>query len=171
MKLIKILSVVVLLSCSKGQMNQNNVKNETGTTTSDSYKKHLLTSQQADLLAQEYMKGNYAVINKSRKSDAPDSREAYYDLEVLEGYIQYVKGEAQKRGISNPGIKIAFGQYPTDKVIDPRQSEKYKGYQTVFLMPVVMKKGDSLQNKNSTNKGDDFDGVSGLDFSELRPPN
>lgn len=65
-----------------------------------------------------------------------DSREAFYTVAELEEFLNYVKGESEKQGISNPGIRIYFGAYNSDK------SNKA----TVFLAPT---KGDDKSFENN----------------------
>ncbi len=131
---------------------------------SGSYRDHLISQKIASTLSDEYEKQNYETINKSRQTDHPDAKEVVFDFEVLEGYLQYVKTKASEMGLRNPKIKIVFGQYPKDQVVDPRQSKKYMGYQTVYMIPEF---GSVESNTEITSKSVDVDG---LNFGGLRPP-
>lgn len=150
----------VLISCEKPE------KKPEKEVLSMAYKDHLIDRKLGKILSAEYENGNYKLINSTRKE--PDSKEVYYDLEVLEGYIAFVKVEAAKKGIKNPGIKVVMGQYPKDRVIDPRQEEIYKGYQTSYFKPV-----ENLNVAKAQSGGDDGDGmgdVPGLNMGTLCPP-
>ena len=135
---------------------------------SSKYKDHLISPDQMKILSSEYEKGNYAIINAQRKPETPDTRELYYDLEVLEGYIAHLKDDAKAKGITNPQVKIVFGQYPKDREIDKRQDPRYKGYQMIYLAPT-----ENLSTKKAQAKSGEasFDDGSGLDLVALSPPN
>lgn len=61
-----------------------------------------------------------------------DTREFWYSLEELQGYLDYVKEESTSQGIDKPGIRIYFGAYP--------KSFK-KSYATIFLAPTMERTG------------------------------
>ncbi len=158
---VALLSCAVI-SCAKAEKKP---QSEEKSVVSAAYKEHLIDRKLAKILSTEYENGNYKLINATRKE--PDSKEVYYDLEVLEGYIAFVKAEAAKKGIKNPGIKVVMGQYPKDQIIDRRQEEIYKGYQTSYLKPV-----ENINVAKAQAGGDD-DGmgdVPGLNFGTLCPP-
>jgi hypothetical protein len=67
-----------------------------------------------------------------------DAREVFYTIEELEEFLNYVKDESKKQGITNPGIRIFFGAYNDDK------SNKA----TVFLAPT---NGDDKNSDNNYN--------------------
>lgn len=67
-----------------------------------------------------------------------DTREFFYSVEELEEFLNYVKDESKKQGITNPGIRIYFGAYNDDK------SNKA----TVFLAPT---NGDDKNSDNNYN--------------------
>lgn len=129
-------------------------------------KAHLITPEQGNILAAEYENNNYKIINQQRKT--PDAKQIYYDIDVLEEYIQYVKAEAKSKGISDIGITVSFGQYPVDANFDKRLNPKYLGYQTIFLKPT----SKSLQKstKKSMDNPQDPSGINPLDFGQLTPP-
>lgn len=139
----------------------NNVKSTNGSS-SDDFHNHLISYHLAGLLSQEYDRVNYKTINDSRAKNQPDAKEVVFDLDVLEGYLQYVRARSSEMGVKNPKMRIVFGQYPKDKPIDPRQDAKYLGYQTVYLMPDF---GDTT-SLGTDGKGD----ADGLNFGGLRPP-
>ena len=120
---------------------------------------HLITAEQGKILATEYDNNNYKIINEQRKT--PDTKQIYYDIDVLEEYIQYVKAEAKSKGIPNVGITVAFGQYPVNGDFDKRLNKAYLGQQTVFL------KGNSVAR---TLNDPGLDGINSFDFGQLTPP-
>ncbi len=65
-----------------------------------------------------------------------DSREVFYSVEELEEFLNYVKEESKKQGITHPGIRIYFGAYNDTK------SNKA----TVFLAPTNGKTKESQNN-------------------------
>lgn len=64
-----------------------------------------------------------------------DSREVFYSLEEIQAYLNYVKQESKKQGITAPGIRIYFGAY----------NDETSNKATVFLAPTVS------DDKNSEN--------------------
>ncbi|MEN2435442.1 hypothetical protein AAH994_08540 [Weeksellaceae bacterium A-14] len=150
-----------LMSCNK----VSEKRPEGAAKTSSDYEDHLISRKLTKRLASEYEKGNYAVINAKRKE--PDAREAYFDLEVLEGYIAYVKKRALEKGVKDPSIKIVLGQYPKDSLIDRRENTAYKGYQMMFLVPAENPKFERAQ---VSVKADALDDIEGLDFAHIVPP-
>jgi hypothetical protein len=65
-----------------------------------------------------------------------DAREVFFTVAELEEYLEYVKSESSKNGISNPGIRIYFAAY------DDVKSKKA----TAFLSPT---KGDTVSSDNN----------------------
>ncbi|MFC6268047.1 hypothetical protein [Frigoriflavimonas asaccharolytica] len=151
------------------------VGGETGTTTSivSLLSEHLLSPAKAQILSNEYTQNNYQKVNVGKPQ--AETKEVFYDLEVLEDYIKYVKKEAKKEGINNVGITIAFGQYPKNEIFDARLKNEYKGQQTVYLKATV----DPAMQGNKVGKGGaeqektngSLDKISALDFGRLSPPN
>ena len=145
------------------------------TTFTTVYKDHLISKELMTVMKDEYSKGNYQIITKNK--GLKDSREYWYSLEVLEGYINYLKTEGSKRGYKNMGVKIVMGEYPKDRVIDKRQKPEYKGYQNVFLVPTSSSEFKNRSVKGGNNEEDyvfsvseDIEDLQGLDFSQLAPP-
>ena len=68
--------------------------------------------------------------------DQEDARSVFYTVAELEEYLEYVKTESTKQGITNPGIRIYFAAY--------NDAESNKA--TAFLAPI---KGDT--NDSDTN--------------------
>lgn len=164
-KIIKKLTASALITCCVLMSCNEKQKSPSPNTASDQYKEHLIDRKIAQILASEYENGNYKLINANRKD--PDSREVYYDLDVLEGYLDFVKQEASKRGIKNPGVKVVMGQYPKDQVVDRRQEEMCKGYQTSYLIPVENK---AISKAQSGDDGDGMGDVPALNLGTLTPP-
>ena len=149
--------------------SMNSCKDKSGSgngTNSPELEAHLITPDQGRILVTEYENNNYKIINQLRKS--PDAKEIYYDIDVLEEYIQYVKAEAKIKGIPNIGIKVALGQYPADGNFDKRLNQNYLGYQTVFLKPTV--KSTQKPTEDSTNNMNDPDSIKPFNFGQLSPP-
>ena len=159
-------AVIFFTSCSQNQKTENSEKSIGST----EFRKHLIEEKEMQTLSSEYEKVNYAAINALRKPDAPDAREVYYDVDVLEGYIAYVKEEAKKKGVVNPQIKIVFGQYPEDQPISDKQDPKYLGYQTVYLRPTENQKINKAEIGAKTADDDGMGSVPGLDYGDLKPP-
>lgn len=134
-----------------------------------SYSKFLIKKEDMNKLEKAYMDGNYAIVKNSR-GNFSDSKYVEYDLEVLQSYLQYVAEKARAEGVKQPKIRIAFGQYPKNDVISKEQNSKYKGYQTVFIVPVDERNGekDPVDSTNATNNM--MRGTDGLDYGTLKPP-
>lgn len=79
------------------------------------------------------------------------------ELSLLQDYLAYVQERAQTLGISDVHIKVCRGQYP-ESLGDPRISEGYKGYQTIFFKAVNAENDEAL------------DQVMGLNIFSPRPP-
>lgn len=65
-----------------------------------------------------------------------DAREAFYTVEELEEFLNYVKNKSKEQGVNNPGIRIYFGAYNDEK------SNKA----TVFMTPTL---GDDKNSENN----------------------
>ncbi len=61
----------------------------------------------------------------TRELSEQDCREVLFSLEELQEYLNYVKDESDRQGITSPGIRVYFGAY------DNSNSNKA----TVFLAP------------------------------------
>lgn len=133
---------------------------------------HLISATQAKVLSDEYTQKNYKMVNVGKS--LPETTEVYYDIEVLEEYLNYVKAEAKKNKIKNIGIAIAFGQYPNNKNFDSRLKQEYQGKQTVYLKAVpaptagVGKVGVGGYSPEDNRAG--LDKISAFDFGQLTPP-
>jgi len=64
-----------------------------------------------------------------------DCSDVSYSVAELEEFLNYVKEESKKQGVSNPGVRIYFGAY------DDNNSDMA----TVFLAPI---KGDDAKSNN-----------------------
>lgn len=144
----------------------------TTTTTISALSQHLISATQAKVLSDEYNQKNYKMVNVGKS--LPETTEVYYDIEVLEDYLKYVKAEAKKNKIKNVGIAIAFGQYPNNKSFDSRLKQEYQGKQTVYLKAVpaptagVGKVG--IGGYSPEDNLAPFDKISAFDFGQLTPP-
>ena len=146
----------------------------TGTTTTviSSLSEHLITTTQAKVLSNEYSQKNYKMVNVGKS--LPETKEVYYDIEVLEEYLAYVKAEAKKNKIQNVGISIAFGQYPNNKNFDSRLKKEYQGQQTVYLKAVSTPAGSSgkvgMGGFSPESSDAALDKINAFDFGQLTPP-
>lgn len=144
----------------------------TTTTTVTALSQHLISAAQAKVLSDEYTNKNYRVLNVG-KSD-PETKEVYYDIEVLQDYIDYVKAEAKKKKIKNVGITIAFGQYPNNQNFDSRLKKEYQGKQTVYLKATAKPLSGSgkvgIGGTNPIEIENSFEDFSAFDFGQLTPP-
>ncbi len=66
-------------------------------------------------------------VDIERAQGSPDTREFLFSLTDLQQFLDYVREESTKAGISNPGVRIYFAAYDNDA------SDKA----TVFLAPTV----------------------------------
>ena len=128
--------------------------------------KHLITKKESDLLASEYAKTNYGAINAKRPANKPDAKHFSYDLEVLQDYINLIREEMGKRGVTKKGIRITLGKYPDDN-FDPRLDPIYSGYQTIFFSAENMDSADQIESVSRTN---DLEDLPQINYGQIRPP-
>ena len=144
----------------------------TTTTTVSALSEHLISAAQAKVLSDEYNNNNYKILNAGKVD--PETKEVYYDIEVLQDYINYVKAEAKKQKIKKIGITIAFGQYPNNGNFDNRLKKQYQGKQTEYLkasvkpLPGSGKVGIGGYSPAEDNPG--ISEISAFDFGNLTPP-
>ncbi len=74
----------------------------------------------------------------SSSSVGQDAHDVFFTLAELQEYLDYVKDESNKQGISNPGIRIFFGAY----------NESNNDRSTVFLAPTDSDDNNSGNNYN-----------------------
>lgn len=143
---------------------------------SESFKEKLVDQKLMEQLDATYSANNYLIINSAREDGSKDSREYWYSIEDLEGYIDFVKNEAKQKNYQLSGIKIKMGQYPASGKFDPRLNPKYAGYQAVYLVPtgepIEAMVPDVVQNKDqdSTSRVKEISGIPGMDLSLTHPP-
>ncbi len=96
-----------------------------------------ISFEQANNLEEEFKSTRAGIINDSL--DIVDTRDFWFDLEVLKKYIDYVEQEAEEKGLENLGLRVYLGAYP--------QSANYPnpGFTTVFLVPTSQVEGSGLQ--------------------------
>ncbi len=142
----------------------------------ENFKEKLIDEKLMDQLSATYSANNYLIINSAREDGSKDSREYWYSIEDLEGYIAYVKKEAALKNHKVLGMKIKMGQYPINGKFDPRLNPKYAGYQAVYLVPTgVPNDGDFPGQKDkkapdSVSRGQEINGIPGMDLSMIHPP-
>lgn len=140
----------------------------------DSYKKKLITKEEAHVLFDEYSKTNNIILTKSRNGN-PDSRWYWFSLEEMEGYIQYVKKNAEKQKLKDVGIRIYMGKYPEDHPKDRMAKPHFGGYQTIFLMPTVKNKkafdeNSKLKRTDFEDENKDLETIQPMNMTNLSPP-
>ena len=55
----------------------------------------MISAAQARVLSDEYSTKNYRVLNVGKSE--PETKDVYYEFEVLQDYINYVKSKAKKK--------------------------------------------------------------------------
>lgn len=139
----------------------------------DSYKKKLISYKEAQVLYDEYTRTNNMILTKYRNGE-PDSRWYWFSLEEMEGYIQYVKENAKKQKLKNPGIRIYMGKYPVNHPRNKMAKPEYAGYQTIFLMPTSQKrKNDNVKVMYRTVTSEeniDVQTIDPMNMTNLAPP-
>lgn len=162
-----ILLCAIFLTISCGE--KPNVMNE-------NFKEKLIDKKLMTELDNTYASNNYLIINSARGDGSKDSREYWYSIEDLEGYIAFVKKEAALKNHKVLGMKIKMGQYPINGKFDPRLNPKYYGYQAVYLVPTgelnEAMVPDAVQNKaqDSLSRLQEISGIPGMDLSLIHPP-
>lgn len=131
---------------------------------------HLIDPTLTAPLAEEYVKSNYAEINRKRPAAKPDSRTYSMELEVLQEYLKLISSEMDKRGIKSKGIKVTMGKYP-EKSTDPKLKAEYLGYQMIFFSPIDLgtrndKNLEATQDSNSFVLGE----IPDLNYMNITPP-
>lgn len=141
---------------------------------SDSYKKKLISYREGRVLFDEYSRTNNVILTKYRNGE-PDSRWYWFSVEDLEGYIKYVKENAKKQNLKNPGIRIYMGKYPMNHPKNKMAKPEYAGYQTIFLVPTSQnRENDSTRVMSramrSSNENTDVQSMQSLNMTNLAPP-
>lgn len=158
-------AIFLTISCGE----KPNVMNE-------NFKEKLIDKKLMTELDNTYASNNYLIINSARGDGSKDSREYWYSIEDLEGYIAFVKKEAALKNHKVLGMKIKMGQYPINGKFDPRLNPKYYGYQAVYLVPtgelIEAMVPDAVQNKaqDSLSRLQEISGIPGMDLSLTHPP-
>jgi len=139
----------------------------------DSYKKKLITHEDAKVLFDEYTNTNNRILTESRNGQ-PDSRWYSFTIEEMEGYIRYVKDNAAKQNLKNVGIKIYMGKYPANHPADKMAKPEYAGYQTIFLMPTAKKESSDAnmksQSRGETDESVKIESIQPMNMTNLSPP-
>ena len=92
--LLCVLSTVVLAGCNQASKQENSGEGKlevTQTEVTSSYQKKMIDKDLMLKLDSTYSANNYRYINEKRSKNNPDSREFWYTLEDLEGYIAFAK--------------------------------------------------------------------------------
>ncbi|MBE4950393.1 hypothetical protein [Chryseobacterium culicis] len=138
---------------------------------SNSYKKKLISYREGRVLFDEYTRTNHEVLMKSRNGE-PDSRRYWFSLEDMEGYIKYVKENAKKQKLKNPGIRIYMGKYPMNHPKNRMAKPEYAGYQTIFLVPTAQQRNrtNAKSRSASTEENTDVPSIESMNMTNLAPP-
>lgn len=124
------------------------------------FKDYCISIQQQEILKQNYIESNYALINADRPEGDPDSLTFSYDINILLEYLEYVKNETQKKGISKTKIRISLGKYPQQN-FDSRLDPDFLNHQTLFFNAVEVE---------AEGKEKIIQDIDALDFADLCPP-
>lgn len=138
---------------------------------SNSYKKKLISYREGRVLFDEYTRTNHEVLTRYRNGE-PDSRWYWFSLEDMEGYIQYVKENARKQKLKNPGIRIYMGKYPMNHPKNRMAKPEYAGYQTIFLVPTAQKRENNkvMARSATTEENTDVSSIESMNMTNLAPP-
>lgn len=138
---------------------------------SNSYKKKLISYREGRVLFDEYTRTNHEVLMMSRNGE-PDSRWYWFSLEDMEGYIKYVKENAKKQKLKNPGIRIYMGKYPMNHPKNRMAKPEYAGYQTIFLVPTAQQRNriNAKSRSASTEENTDVPSIESMNMTNLAPP-
>ena len=139
----------------------------------DSYRKKLITYDEARVLYDEYSRTNNMILTKYRNGE-PDSRWYWFSLEEMEGYIKYVKENSKKQNLKNVGIRVYMGKYPVNHPKNKMAKPEYAGYQTIFLVPTSQKrKKDNVKVMSRTEAPDEntnVESIAPMNMTNLAPP-
>ena len=160
MKTIKVVTLAVLVSAVTFvacQKDEDTVTPETQVM--EAVKPaQAISYEKARVLQKEYIETRANVLNKALQSrgviQGEDVRDVWYDLEVLEQYIAYVKAEAQKKGYKNLGLRVHLGAYPN------QENYHSPGNTTFFFVPTH---NMGTENKNLILKNSDNITAEGID--------
>ncbi|MEJ5050978.1 hypothetical protein WH221_14200 [Chryseobacterium culicis] len=138
---------------------------------SNSYKKKLISYREGRVLFDEYTRTNHEILTKYRNGE-PDSRWYWFSLEDMEGYIKYVKENAKKQKLKNPGIRIYMGKYPVNHPKNRMAKPEYAGYQTIFLVPTSQKRkrDNAMARTEATEENTDVPSIESMNMTNLAPP-
>ncbi|MBW7675284.1 hypothetical protein [Chryseobacterium chendengshani] len=135
----------------------------------DSYKKKLITHEEAQVLFDEYTNTNNKILTESRNGE-PDSRWYSFSIEEMEGYIKYVKEQAKEKNLKNVGIKIYLGKYPVNHPANKMAKPEFAGYQTIFLMPTAKREESQLMRRGTTSEDENIQSIQPMNMTNLSPP-
>lgn len=126
-------------------------------------KDKLISSEQAKALNNSFKEKQLKEFGA--KNDQSFCCSSWYSLEDLEGYINYVKEQANKQGINVDGIRFYFGIYPKD--------DAKAGQNTLFMCPT--KANDTLISRDGESATDDSNSedvtsISAMNYGEGGKP-
>ena len=127
----------------------------------------VITYKVADDLEEEFKRTRARIINDSLGYE--DTREFWFALDSLKKYIAYIEYEAEKRQLSNLGVRVYFGAYPKN------DNEAYPaGYSTVFFVPTAQNASSQLKQGFAPvqAENENIEGLSALNYGHGGiPPN
>lgn len=88
--------------------------------------KQLIKAEKAKELNRNYIETRHRLISGSIGKE--DANAAWYSLEELENYINYIKKEGKAKGYKVDGIRFYLGAYPNDNSAEGNMT-------TIFLTP------------------------------------
>jgi len=128
-------------------------------------KEKLISQKTAKQYINQYNSVKYKAISEA--TGKPDALEFYYTIEQLEGYINYAKNEARKKGYAATGIAISLAAYPQDVHV----AQKQNGLTTIILRPYghkIINRGGVLPPPN--NNDDIIESIDPMNDSNSSPP-
>lgn len=123
--------------------------------------KQLIKSEKAKELNRNYIETRHRLVSGSIGKE--DANAAWYSLEELENYINYIKNEGKSKGYKVDGIRFYLGAYPNDNSVEGNMT-------TIFLTPtgkrIETQKGSVLNLPSATLLTEE-----NLDIEEISPMN
>lgn len=152
MKTMKIIAIALIASSVTFIACQKDEEPVTQETTIEVQKpEQAISMKKAKTLQQEYITTRANLLNNLLQAkgtiQGEDVRDVWYDLEVIEQYIAYVKAEAKKKGYENLGLRVHLGAYPN------QEGYQDPGNTTFFFVPTYKNSSASknLALRNSEN--------------------
>lgn len=127
-------------------------------------KEKLITNEQASELNRCFKAKQEKVYGATNDSGLCCS--SWYSLEDLEGYINYVKEQANEQKINVDGIRFYFGVYPEDT-----EDESKAGHNTLFMCPTKSSATLSASGRSRSEEESDDDDNGSQDITTISAMN